>query len=151
MAFFVAAVIGFVYRDSSNDYSGFEPPFSNIYKLIERNTYTTLSIFLLSLLHFLRVKKLSDNAVLPSRDSPLSAGYDMISPALQSGLVLKHLIDVGVRVIDADYRGPVGVILFNQLRISDLLSDLGSSFLASVVDTACKADELTNILAEYTG
>lgn len=31
--------------------------------------------------HFLRVKKLSDKAVLPSRASPLSAGYDLSSAA----------------------------------------------------------------------
>ncbi|XP_027337517.1 deoxyuridine 5'-triphosphate nucleotidohydrolase-like [Abrus precatorius] len=91
----------------------------------------------------LRVKKLSDNAVLPSRASPLSAGYDLSSAvetkipargkalvptdlsisipegtyariAPRSGLALKHSIDVGAGVIDADYRGPVGVILLNH-------------------------------------
>lgn len=34
--------------------------------------------------------------------------------APRSGLALKHAIDVGAGVIDADYRGPVGVILFNH-------------------------------------
>ncbi|XP_004500414.1 deoxyuridine 5'-triphosphate nucleotidohydrolase-like [Cicer arietinum] len=92
---------------------------------------------------FLRVKKLSDKAVLPSRGSPLSAGYDLSSAAAtqvpargkaliptdlsiavpegtyariapRSGLAWKHSIDVGAGVIDADYRGPVGVILFNH-------------------------------------
>lgn len=29
-------------------------------------------------------------------------------------MALKHAIDVGAGVIDADYRGPVGVILFNH-------------------------------------
>ena len=33
--------------------------------------------------------------------------------APRSGLALKHSIDVGAGVIDYDYRGPVGVILFN--------------------------------------
>ncbi|XP_030932792.1 glucose-6-phosphate isomerase, cytosolic 2B-like, partial [Quercus lobata] len=32
----------------------------------------------------------------------------------RSGLAWKHSIDVGVGVIDADYRGPDGVILFNH-------------------------------------
>jgi dUTP pyrophosphatase len=32
-------------------------------------------------LTFLRVKKLSDKAVIPSRGSPLSAGYDLSSAA----------------------------------------------------------------------
>ncbi|CAI9771435.1 unnamed protein product [Fraxinus pennsylvanica] len=92
---------------------------------------------------FLRVKKLSDKASLPSRASPLSAGYDLSSAAEakvpargkaliptdlsiaipegtyariapRSGLAWKHSIDVGAGVIDADYRGPVGVILFNH-------------------------------------
>ncbi|GFP92673.1 deoxyuridine 5'-triphosphate nucleotidohydrolase [Phtheirospermum japonicum] len=92
---------------------------------------------------FLRVKKLSEKATLPSRGSPLSAGYDLSSAtetkvpargkaliptdlsvaipqgtyariAPRSGLTWKHSIDVGAGVIDADYRGPVGVILFNH-------------------------------------
>ncbi|XP_008220787.1 PREDICTED: deoxyuridine 5'-triphosphate nucleotidohydrolase [Prunus mume] len=92
---------------------------------------------------FFRVKKLSEKAVLPSRGSPLSAGYDLSSAtettvpargkalvptdlsiavpegtyariAPRSGLAWKHSIDVGAGVIDADYRGSVGVILFNH-------------------------------------
>ncbi|KAJ6880809.1 hypothetical protein NC652_033989 [Populus alba x Populus x berolinensis] len=31
--------------------------------------------------------------------------------ALRSGLALKHSIDVGVGVIDADYRGLIGLLL----------------------------------------
>lgn len=91
----------------------------------------------------LKVKKLSEKAVLPARGSSLAAGYDlssaaeMVVPARgkalvptdlsiaipegtyariapRSGLALKHSIDVGAGVIDADYRGPVGVILFNH-------------------------------------
>ncbi|KAL8197949.1 hypothetical protein R6Q57_016476 [Mikania cordata] len=90
-----------------------------------------------------KVKKLSEKAVLPSRGSSLAAGYDLSSAietkvpargkalvptdlsiavpegtyariAPRSGLAWKHSIDVGAGVIDADYRGPVGVILFNH-------------------------------------
>ncbi|KAL8171997.1 hypothetical protein V2J09_023801 [Rumex salicifolius] len=90
-----------------------------------------------------KVKKLSEKAILPSRASPLSAGYDLSSAvdakvpargkalvatdlsiaipegtyariAPRSGMAWKHSIDVGAGVIDADYRGPVGVILFNH-------------------------------------
>ncbi|XP_019187107.1 PREDICTED: deoxyuridine 5'-triphosphate nucleotidohydrolase-like [Ipomoea nil] len=108
--------------------------------------------------HFL-VKKLSENAVLPSRGSPLSAGYDLSSAAEtkvpargkaliptdlsiavpegtyariapRSGLAWKHSIDVGAGVIDADYRGAVGVILFNhsdvdfEVKVGDRIAQL---------------------------
>ncbi|CAI0436269.1 unnamed protein product [Linum tenue] len=92
---------------------------------------------------FFKVKKLSPKAVLPTRASPLSAGYDLSSAAEakvpargkalvptdlsiavpegtyariapRSGLAWKHSIDVGAGVIDADYRGAVAVILFNH-------------------------------------
>ncbi|KAF5747104.1 deoxyuridine 5'-triphosphate nucleotidohydrolase [Tripterygium wilfordii] len=107
----------------------------------------------------IRVKKLSEKAVLPSRASSLSAGYDLSSAidakvpargksliqtdlsiavpegtyariAPRSGLAWKHSIDVGAGVIDADYRGPVGVILFNhsdvdfQVGVGDRIAQL---------------------------
>lgn len=37
--------------------------------------------------------------------------------APRSGLAWKNSIDVGAGVIDADYRGPVGVILYNHSDI----------------------------------
>eukprot|EP00240_Pyramimonas_obovata_P006520 CAMPEP_0118935314 /NCGR_PEP_ID=MMETSP1169-20130426/15395_1 /TAXON_ID=36882 /ORGANISM="Pyramimonas obovata, Strain CCMP722" /LENGTH=167 /DNA_ID=CAMNT_0006878331 /DNA_START=74 /DNA_END=577 /DNA_ORIENTATION=+ len=90
----------------------------------------------------LRVKKLTELATIPSRGSALAAGYDLSSAydcvvpargkqlvktdlsiaipentyariAPRSGLAWKHSIDVGAGVVDADYRGNVGVILFN--------------------------------------
>jgi len=90
----------------------------------------------------LSVKRLSENAVLPVPGSEFAAGLDLSSavalqiPAGQralvktdlsiacppgtyariaprSGLALKRGIDVLAGVVDADYRGPVGVILFN--------------------------------------
>mmetsp|Transcript_25267 Transcript_25267/g.38798 ORF Transcript_25267/g.38798 Transcript_25267/m.38798 type:complete len:195 (+) Transcript_25267:211-795(+) len=90
----------------------------------------------------LLVKRLSTNAVIPTRGSDLSAGYDLsaakamtIAPgdravvptdlsiacpagtygrvAPRSGLTVKKGIHVGAGVIDADYRGAVGVVLFN--------------------------------------
>merc|ERR1711991_875513 len=86
---------------------------------------------------------LSANATLPVRGSPLAAGYDLASAhdvtvpakgkalaktdlaiavpegtygriAPRSGLAWKKHIDVGAGVIDADYRGNVGVVLFNH-------------------------------------
>lgn len=45
-------------------------------------------------------------------------------------MALKHAIDVGAGVIDADYRGPVGVILFNhsdvdfEVKVGDRIAQL---------------------------
>lgn len=50
--------------------------------------------------------------------------------ASRSGLALKHSIDVGAGVIDADYRGPVGVLLFNhsdadfEVKLGDRIAQL---------------------------
>lgn len=54
--------------------------------------------------------------------------FSFIAP--RSGLAWKHSIDVGAGVIDADYRGPVGVILFNhsdvdfEVKIGDRIAQL---------------------------
>ncbi|XP_061348080.1 deoxyuridine 5'-triphosphate nucleotidohydrolase-like [Gastrolobium bilobum] len=107
----------------------------------------------------IRVKKLSDKAILPSRASTLSVHHDFGSAvetkvpargkalvatdisistpqgtyarvAPRSGLTWKHSIDVGAGVIDADYRGPVGVILFNhsdvdfEVKLGDRIAQL---------------------------
>lgn len=34
-----------------------------------------------------------------------------------SGLAVKHMIEVGIEVINADYRGPVKAILFKNLNM----------------------------------
>lgn len=41
-----------------------------------------------------------------------SGYYGRVAP--RSGLAVKHFIDVGAGVIDEDYRGPLGVVLFNH-------------------------------------
>lgn len=91
---------------------------------------------------FFRVKKLSAEATLPFRGSTHAAGYDLSSA--EEGVILPHQrklfktdlsfeipldcyaqiaprsslglkgIDVGAGVVDADYRGNVGVILINH-------------------------------------
>ncbi|XP_013385023.1 deoxyuridine 5'-triphosphate nucleotidohydrolase, mitochondrial-like [Lingula anatina] len=90
----------------------------------------------------LRFAKLTENAIAPTKGSHLAAGYDLYSAydyevpskgkvlaktdiqiavpdgcygrvAPRSGLALKNFIDVGAGVIDEDYRGNVGVLLFN--------------------------------------
>ena len=91
----------------------------------------------------LLVQKITEIGVLPVRSSNGAAGYDLASPrnevvtagdrtvvkldiairvppgtygriAPRSGLAVKHGIDVGAGVIDADYNGNVGVLLFNH-------------------------------------
>ena len=46
--------------------------------------------------------------------------YGRVAP--RSGLALKHGIDVGAGVIDEDYRGNVGVILFNHSDVDFLVA-----------------------------
>ena len=89
------------------------------------------------------VKKLSDDATVPTRGSEFAAGYDLYAakavdiPAMgkaiihtdlamaipegcygriapRSGFSWKNHTDVGAGVIDRDYRGNVGVVIFNH-------------------------------------
>ena len=91
----------------------------------------------------LRVKKLSDNATIPTKGSHYAAGYDLyaaqhctIPPSQQeciptdlrielplgtygriaprSGMALKDYIGIGGGVIDSDYTGNLKIILFNH-------------------------------------
>ena len=92
----------------------------------------------------LGVKKLCYDAIVPTRGSDRSVGYDLYSTedtvvpcqagralvptgiavvlpegvygrvAPRSGLTVKHCIDVGAGVIDPDYTGEVKVVLFNH-------------------------------------
>jgi dUTP pyrophosphatase len=92
----------------------------------------------------LGVKKLTYDAILPTRGSDGSVGYDLYSVvdtvvpsqagnalvgtgialsippgcygrvAPRSGLAVKHCIQVGAGVIDPDYTGEVKVVLFNH-------------------------------------
>ncbi|GMH22870.1 hypothetical protein Nepgr_024713 [Nepenthes gracilis] len=94
--------------DHQNRSPGIKERSPKIRKLHHNNAANITQQFLL-----LRVEKLSENAIFPSRASPFSAGYNLS----RSGLAWKHSIDVGAGVIDADYRGEVGVILFNHLDV----------------------------------
>ncbi|XP_037711916.1 deoxyuridine 5'-triphosphate nucleotidohydrolase [Drosophila subpulchrella] len=91
----------------------------------------------------LKFAKLTENALEPVRGSAKAAGvdlrsaYDLVVPARgkaivktdlqvhvpegsygrvapRSGLAVKNFIDVGAGVVDEDYRGNLGVVLFNH-------------------------------------
>ena len=107
----------------------------------------------------LKVQKLSNNAALPKRSTGGAAGYDLCASqdctipaggkglvhtglaisfpaglyariAPRSGLALKKFIDVGAGVVNADYRGEVGVVLFNhgdqdfEVKMGDRIAQL---------------------------
>ena len=110
----------------------------------------------------LQVKRLSDEAHLPTKGSALAARYDLYSAeagvilaqgtalldtklaiallegtygriAPHSGLASKFMINVGAGVIDADYRGSIKVLLFNHS---------GNSF------TVQKGDRIAQLIIE---
>ncbi len=116
----------------------------------------------------LQVKRLSENAIVPKRGSPLSAGYDLSSAeetvipaggkgivktdlsiacpvgtygriAPRSGLAVKKFIDVGAGVVDADYRGPVGIVLFN-FGSNDFHVQPGDRIAQLILEKVCMAD-----------
>lgn len=103
--------------------------------------------------------KLSDSAHAPTRATPHAAGFDLYSAqqvtvpahgkaliftdlkiaiptghygriAPRSGLTVTKFIDVGAGVIDEDYRGNVGIVLFNfsdqdfRVKVGDKIAQL---------------------------
>ena len=91
----------------------------------------------------IKIKKTNKHAIIPTRGTKYSAGYDLyscedglIEPnnigkinigisivipnefygriAPRSGLTLKNKLNVGAGVVDSDYRGNISVILFNH-------------------------------------
>lgn len=73
------------------------------------------------------------SSLFPLLDEWISPGNDLFllfNAGPRSGLAWKHSIDVGAGVIDADYRGPVGVILFNHsdmdfdVKVGDRIAQL---------------------------
>eukprot|EP00457_Paulinella_chromatophora_P020577 gb/GEZN01022656.1/.p1 GENE.gb/GEZN01022656.1/~~gb/GEZN01022656.1/.p1 ORF type:complete len:160 (+),score=12.68 gb/GEZN01022656.1/:37-516(+) len=116
----------------------------------------------------MQVKKLSSKASLPKRGSPLAAGYDLASAentvipargkgivktdlalglpdgvygrvAPRSGLAWKNHIDVGAGVIDQDYRGNVGVVLFNH-GAEDLKISIGDRVAQLILERIAIAE-----------
>ena len=124
-----------------------------------------------------KVKKLCNNAKLPVRGSIGAAGYDLAAAqtavipahgkglvktglsmsmptgcygriAPISGLALKKFINVGAGVVDVDYRGELGVVLFN-FGNEDFKINMGNK-IAQLVFEKTKTPEIvqTNGLEE---
>ena len=119
-----------------------------------------------------RVRRTNVNAKLPVRSSSGSAGYDLaasenavvpahgkclvktglaiaIPPdcygrvAPRSGLAVKKFIDVGAGVIDSDYRGELGVVLFNFSN-EDFCINMGDR-IAQLVFEKIKTPEIKEV------
>lgn len=63
----------------------------------------------------------------------------MIFLAPRSGLALKNFIDTGAGVVDYDYRGNVGVILFNHAEV-DFEVKKGDRIAQLILERICMAD-----------
>jgi len=121
----------------------------------------------------INVKKLSENATIPTQGTSFAAGYDLyaaedavvvcgtrkliktnismeITPgyygriAPRSGLAYKNGIDVLAGVIDSDYRGDIGVILYNTDKNIDLTVKKGDR-IAQIIFEACYTATLNNV------
>jgi dUTP pyrophosphatase len=113
----------------------------------------------------INIKKLSDNAIIPTQGTRFAAGYDLYAAedalvnkgcrkliktnismeifpgyygriAPRSGLAYKNGIDVLAGVIDCDYRGDIGVILYNTDKDIDFIVKKGDR-IAQIIFEAC--------------
>ena len=126
----------------------------------------------------LQVKLLAATAKAPTRGSAFAAGYDLYASkeavvpargkvlvdtdisiavpvntygrvAPRSGLASKHSIDIGAGVIDADYRGPVKVLLFN-LSDNDFKVAVGERVAQLIVERIYTPDVVVVEPVSYT-
>ena len=121
----------------------------------------------------INVKKLSENATIPTQGTSFADGYDLyaaedavvicgtrkliktnismeINPgyygriAPRSGLAYKNGIDILAGVIDSDYRGDIGVILYNTDKNIDFTVKKGDR-IAQIIFEACYTATLNNV------
>jgi dUTP pyrophosphatase len=120
------------------------------------------------------IQKLSKNAVLPTQNSVYDAGYDLYAAeygstpplsrllvktdiavaipegfygrvAPRSGLAYKNGIDVLAGVIDATYRGNIGVILYNTSKETHFEFKAGDR-IAQLIIEKCYIAEWEEVL-----
>ena len=111
-------------------------------------------------------KKLSIDAISPLRSSRYAAGFDLYSAeskqirpqshaivntgiaiqllagtygriAPRSGLAARHFIDVGAGVLDRDFTGSVGVVLFNHHTEQPFQVNVGDRIAQLIVEKIC--------------
>ena len=121
----------------------------------------------------MNIKKLLENAVIPTKGSEGAAGYDLyatdsytlkpgerrlfktgISMAIpshmygriapRSGLAYKSGIDVMAGVIDSDYRGDIGIILVN-LGHEDFVVKSGNRIAQFIFESLAYVDYFTEV------
>ena len=114
----------------------------------------------------LKFQKLSPNATTPQRGSRNAAGFDLFAAetkefpaqshgvvktdiaialprgtygrvAPRSGLAAKHFIHVGAGVVDFDYRGNVGVVVFNHHSDKCFQVNKGDRIAQLVIEKIC--------------
>jgi dUTP pyrophosphatase len=117
----------------------------------------------------IQIKKLSDKAKIPTQGSKYAAGYDLYAAeevlvntmgrklvktnisisipegyygriAPRSGLAYKNGIDVLAGVIDSDYRGDIGVILFNTDHNLDFEVNVGDRIAQIIIEKCHSAN-----------
>jgi len=122
---------------------------------------------------FLRVKRLTPEAKLPTRGSVESAGYDLyatsshvIKPghralvstgisisipmmnyariAPRSGLAVKNGIHVGAGVVDSDYRGEIKVVLYNLDPEKDFVVEPGHRIAQFIIES-CSLPKIEDV------
>lgn len=120
----------------------------------------------------IHIKLLSDLAKAPTQGTLFSAGYDLyaaeeaivprfgrkliktnVSMAIpmnhygriapRSGLAYKNGIDVLAGVIDSDYRGDIGVVLYNTDSNSDFHVKIGDK-IAQIIIESCSSVNFVN-------
>ena len=119
-----------------------------------------------------KVKRVNVNVRLPSKGTEGAAGYDLSAAqsavvpahgkclvqtglsislppgcygriAPRSGLAIKKFIDVGAGVIDSDYRGELGVILFN-FGEEDFIVNMGDR-IAQLIFEKIKTPQIKDV------
>jgi dUTP pyrophosphatase len=125
--------------------------------------------------------KFSPEATIPTKGSKYSAGYDLYASqnvliskrdrlliptdigvkvpfgyygriAPRSGFTLKKKTDIGAGVIDADYRGKIGIIIFNHSDV-DIMISKGDRIAQIIFEKIFIETERPNVIlhSEETG